>query len=275
MAAAYSQLCPEKIKRIFIFGRQTNFMPYKCGLSNFDHLETPLGRIMVDRNVNQKLLKSDDFRLLESNNDHKEQFIEMQLPFIAKIMENRKYLYTVIPVYIGALSHEQQRYIAKHFLPYLNDPSNVFIFSVSLIHWGEIYGMNTIHPETTTVLETIKKLDDLAITALSSLRFKSFDEFLLDTKSCVYDYQVYNIFLWMMQQFLDEDLYYLRNLDEEKAKKAMRKTASFCLQGQTWSFPSVTKDDSCISFISASIIFDEEKYIPDEPLPLNPLDKCV
>ncbi|CAH8841093.1 unnamed protein product [Trichobilharzia szidati] len=87
MAAAYSQLCPEKIKRIFIFGRQTNFMPYKCGLSNFDHLETPLGRIMVDRNVNQKLLKSDDFRLLESNNDHKEQFIEMQLPFIAKIME--------------------------------------------------------------------------------------------------------------------------------------------------------------------------------------------
>ncbi|VDQ05528.1 unnamed protein product [Trichobilharzia regenti] len=177
---------------------------------------------------------------------------------------SRKYLYTVVPVYIGALSHEQQRFIAKHFLPYLNDPSNVFIFSVSLIHW-----------ETTTVLETIKKLDDLAITALSSLRFKSFDEFLLDTKSCVYDYQVYNICLWIIQQFLDEDLYYLRNLDEEKAKKAMRKTASFCLQGQTWSFPSVTKDDSCISFISASIIFDEEKYIPDEPLPLNPLDKCV
>ncbi|THD18063.1 hypothetical protein D915_011046 [Fasciola hepatica] len=49
MAAAYSKLCPEEIKRIFIFGRTEQFLPFKCGLSNADYLDTPLGKLQVDK----------------------------------------------------------------------------------------------------------------------------------------------------------------------------------------------------------------------------------
>ncbi|KAA0191932.1 hypothetical protein FBUS_00216 [Fasciolopsis buskii] len=49
MAAAYSHLCPEEIKRIFVFGQTEQFLPFMCGLSSCDYLDTPLGKLQVDK----------------------------------------------------------------------------------------------------------------------------------------------------------------------------------------------------------------------------------
>ncbi|KAF5396874.1 hypothetical protein PHET_09611 [Paragonimus heterotremus] len=49
MGSAYAQLCPEAIKRIFIFGRTSHFLPYMGALSSMDYLDSPLGRLPVDK----------------------------------------------------------------------------------------------------------------------------------------------------------------------------------------------------------------------------------
>ncbi|CAL8099493.1 unnamed protein product [Calicophoron daubneyi] len=273
MADAYAKLCPEPIKRIFVFGRAEQFMPYKCGLSNTDYLDTPLGKLPIDKEVNNELFKTGEFILLDPPYDSKERSIEMQLPFIAKIMENFTGRFKVIPVYIGVLERDQQRTIARRFQQFLKDPGNVFIFSASLCHWGEIYGMKTQMPDKRTVIDSIKAADNIAVEALKQIRFKPFEEYMLDTKSKVLDYQVFNVCIWLVRQFLDEDHYALTQMDDETALKAMQQTATFTLVGQAWSYPDVTPSDSCISYISATISLDKERYVPEEPEPPDPLSK--
>ncbi|THD18011.1 hypothetical protein D915_011138 [Fasciola hepatica] len=187
----------------------------------------------------------------------------MQLPFIAKVMENRTYMFKVVPVYVGTLSHEHQPVVAKRFLDYLQDPSTALIFSTSLCHWGKIFGFDS-KLEGLTVLDSIKSLDEKAITALRELRSRPFEEFLYDTKAKVFDHQVINICISLLQQLLINDKFSIIQMEEEKQLKAMMRTANFNLMGQAWSFPGVTDEENCISFISATISLDYEKYATEE-----------
>lgn len=61
----------------------------------------------------------------------------MQLPFIAKVMENHDF--TIIPVMVGHLSSEKAALYGKIFAPYLADPSNLFVISTDFCHWGKFY----------------------------------------------------------------------------------------------------------------------------------------
>ncbi|KAA0189882.1 hypothetical protein FBUS_10217 [Fasciolopsis buskii] len=222
--------------------------------------------------VNLNLLNTGDFRLLDLAFETKEQSIEMQLPFIAKVMENRPYMFKVIPVYVGTVSHEHQPIVAQRFLPYLKDPSSAFIFSTSLCHWGKIFGFDS-KVGGLTALDSIKSLDEKAITALRELRCRPFEEFLYDNKVKVFDHRVISICLWLVQLFLTDDKFSIIQMDEEKQLKAFVRTAKFDLMGQAWSFPGVREEDNCVSFISAAIPFDCRKYIPEEDPEPDPLSK--
>ncbi|KER21289.1 Memo-like protein [Opisthorchis viverrini] len=273
MAEAYSKLCPEVIRRIFIIGRTSHFLPYACALSQMDYLNSPLGKLPVDQETNDKLIKTGDFTYLDFPTDTKEQSIEMQLPFISKVMENQKGYFKVVPVYVGTLAHDQLTVVARRFRDYLQEPENAFIFSASLCHWGDIYGFNAQIPDAPTVLDSIKAFDERAIAAMKELRFRPFDEFLLDTKAKVLDNQIIALLLFMVRQLLNVNLHTLISMDEEKVVDQMRKLAKFKLMGQAWSYPDVTPADSCISYVSAVVELDEERYIPEEPPEPNPLNK--
>ena len=122
-------------------------------------------------------------------------------------------------------------------------------------------------------MDSIKTFDERAIAALEQLRFKPFDEFLLDSKAKVFDHQIIGLFLFTIRQLLNADIHALINLDEEKAATKMRLVAKFKLMGQAWSYPDVTPADNCISYVSAVVELDSEKYIPEEPPEPNPLNK--
>ncbi|VEL11991.1 unnamed protein product [Protopolystoma xenopodis] len=125
-------------------------------------------------------------------------------------------------------------------------------------------------------MDSLKELDSRAISALKTLKFNEFDNFLMDTKASVPDQQVYGIFLWLIEQYLLEDAYEFKKLSEAEESKAFQSTANFRVVGQTWSYPSFLKSESCISFLAAVVNFEEVKHIPDQPIIYdNSTNKCV
>lgn len=69
--------------------------------------------------------------------DEEEHSIEMQLPYIAKVMESKKGLFTIVPVLVGATTYQRQAEYGKIFSTYLADPENLFVISSDFCHWGE------------------------------------------------------------------------------------------------------------------------------------------
>ena len=52
-------------------------------------------------------------------------------------LSSRKGCFKIVPVLVGALSHEREAAYGKIFSQYLNDPSNLFIISSDFCHWGQ------------------------------------------------------------------------------------------------------------------------------------------
>lgn len=74
---------------------------------------------------------------MSQQTDEEEHSIEMHLPYIAKVMEGKKGMFTIIPVMVGATSHQRQTEYGRIFSTYLADPENLFVISSDFCHWGE------------------------------------------------------------------------------------------------------------------------------------------
>lgn len=77
------------------------------------------------------------FEMMSQQVDEEEHSIEMHLPYIAKVMESKRGSFAIVPVMVGATSHQRQQEYGKIFSPYLADPENLFVISSDFCHWGE------------------------------------------------------------------------------------------------------------------------------------------
>ncbi|MTV28873.1 AmmeMemoRadiSam system protein B, partial [Nitriliruptoraceae bacterium ZYF776] len=140
--------------------------------------------------------------------------VEIQLPFITKIMEAHKENFTIVPIYVGLIEFKNISWFAMKLMPYFKDRTNLFIFSLSLTHWGSIYGFDKLNESKPTVLDTIKEHDICAIEALKTLNFKAFDLQISLAKTPLPDFSVWGIFLKLAQTLLDEEEYRCRKLSD-------------------------------------------------------------
>ncbi|BHF58359.1 hypothetical protein SprV_0100131100 [Sparganum proliferum] len=274
MARAYVNICPTNVKKIFVITAYNQFVANTLMLSSSDCFITPYYKIPVDKQVNDELWKTGDCAYISRLDDEKQMGVEIQLPFITYVMEDHKEQFTIVPIYVGFVEFDNLRRFAKKLIPYYKDPKNLFIFSVSLTHWGKIYNFDTVKPGFRTVLESIQDFDKGAIEALKKLNFKAFDYYRLLNKITIPEFPVWAIFLWLVSQVLMEDEYRVRLLSDEEYEKALQETAELIIHGQSWSLPSVTAERSCISFLSASLRRDLKKCQESPPEEPNPLNKC-
>lgn len=70
--------------------------------------------------------------------DEEEHSLEMHLPYIAKVMQSKKGMFTIVPVMVGATSYQRQEEYGKIFSTYLADPENLFVISSDFCHWGKL-----------------------------------------------------------------------------------------------------------------------------------------
>ena len=94
--------------------------------------------------------------------DEDEHSIEMQLSFIAKVMEPiGPNGFKIVPILVGSLSTDKEEMYGRLLAKYLADPSNVFVISSDFCHWGARFSFQYYEKSWGEIYESIKKLDEM------------------------------------------------------------------------------------------------------------------
>jgi WD40 repeat protein len=94
---AYRQISAATVKRIFILGPSHHVRLRKCALTICKKYETPLYDLKIDTQIVAELDATKEFQWMDMKTDEDEHSIEMHLPYIAKVMEDFKDQFTIIP----------------------------------------------------------------------------------------------------------------------------------------------------------------------------------
>ena len=119
--AAYSfkQLDPNTVQTIFILGPSHHVRLSGCAVTQCSVYQTPLGDLSINRDIVKELLDTGKFELMSIGADEDEHSIEMQLPYIAKVMEPARGQFSIVPVMVGGLSPSSESKYGKIFAKYL------------------------------------------------------------------------------------------------------------------------------------------------------------
>ncbi|XP_045541659.1 protein MEMO1-like [Papilio machaon] len=107
-AFAYRQVSPVVVKCIFILGPSHHVRLGGCALSSLDKYQTPLYDLTIDKQIYSELEATRQFEWMDIQTDEDEHSIEMHLPYIAKVMEDYKTGFTIIPILVGSLTPEKE-----------------------------------------------------------------------------------------------------------------------------------------------------------------------
>ncbi|KAE9556620.1 hypothetical protein FO519_000026 [Halicephalobus sp. NKZ332] len=184
---AYKQIVPEKIRRVFVLGPSHVVYLNGCALTTCNKYRTPLGDLIVDQEVNEELMETGSFESMDFRNEEAEHSIEMQLPFIAKVFENKPpKSFTIVPVLVGSLSNSRQVTYGKIFAKYIADPHNLFVISSDFCHWGSRFRF-TPHDQCSEkpIHEQIAQLDRQGMDAIATLDPQVFNDYLKKTQNTI------------------------------------------------------------------------------------------
>ncbi|KAL3068027.1 hypothetical protein niasHT_038017 [Heterodera trifolii] len=189
-AFAFKQIVPDKIKRIFVLGPSHVVYLSGCALTTCTKYATPLGDLCVDTAVNEQLRSAngaDSFEWMSVRNEEAEHSLEMQMPFIAKVMESRPLnSFRIVPVLVGSLSTSRQQFYGRIFAHYISDPSNLFVISSDFCHWGQRFRYTPIESNSgRPIHEQIANLDQQGMNAIATLDPTIFNEYLKKSQNTI------------------------------------------------------------------------------------------
>lgn len=177
-AHAYSQIDPTNIERVFILGPSHHYRLNGCAVSDCIKYETPLYDLNVDRAISDELRSTGAFDVMSLDTDESEHSIEMQLPYVAKVMASKKDRFTVIPVLVGSISADKEAKYGQIFAKYLADPSNLFIISSDFCHWGDRFHYTYYDQTKGSIHQSIKALDYMGMEIIETLDHEGFTSYL-------------------------------------------------------------------------------------------------
>ncbi len=140
-----------KIKNIIIIGPSHRVALQGAALSSADYFKTPLGKIKVNKDFVNSLLKNNEFKI--NNKAHeKEHSIEVQLPFVQHIFKNVQ----IIPIVYGNIDEQK---IANAIYPLMQRDDTVAIVSADLSHYYESSKAKLIDKNTAKRIEKNQKIN--------------------------------------------------------------------------------------------------------------------
>eukprot|EP01025_Chloroclados_australasicus_P044106 TRINITY_DN4754_c2_g2_i1.p2 TRINITY_DN4754_c2_g2~~TRINITY_DN4754_c2_g2_i1.p2 ORF type:complete len:306 (-),score=25.33 TRINITY_DN4754_c2_g2_i1:447-1364(-) len=170
MAHAYQHLRHlQAVKRIFILGPSHNVYSDKLLLSAATEQSTPFGSIDVDLGMNQQLMQSGMFDYMPLEVEENEHSLEMHLPFLAYVLDEKKADCKVIPIMVGALSQQAEEEYGRLLAPLLEDEQNFFIISSDFCHWGRRFKYVYTNNEMKTISDSIEWLDGLGMRLIEQM----------------------------------------------------------------------------------------------------------
>jgi hypothetical protein len=144
-----------------------------CSLLKVDYYETPLGRVKVDKEAADALLKNNLFR----NNAgafSREHAVEIQIPFLQRIYGKRlENELPIIPVIAGEIGSQDAPEIANALaMAVKNRKAPLFIISSDFTHYGPRFGYQPFKSSNKDILK--KKLSELDLGAVDKIIKKDF-----------------------------------------------------------------------------------------------------
>jgi AmmeMemoRadiSam system protein B/AmmeMemoRadiSam system protein A len=131
-ASSYNQLDPGKqYDNVFIIGSSHHIAFMGASIYNVGDYQTPLGKIKVNIDLANKLIKENAVFSYNPDADRNEHSIEVQVPFLQYYLKKS---FTLVPIILGTQSTESCRKIARALKPYLNG-NNLFVISSDFSHY--------------------------------------------------------------------------------------------------------------------------------------------
>lgn len=176
-AYAYREISPE-VSRIFILGPSHRVRLNGIALSPAAIYETPLGNLTINQDIYRELQATDMFEEMTLETDEEEHSLELQLPYIVKVMSKRKEPYTIVPMMVGSIRSEKEAAYGKVLAKYLAQPENVFVISSDFCHWGQRFEYQFYDRTWGKIFQSIERLDKLGMKAIKDLKLDSFASYL-------------------------------------------------------------------------------------------------
>ncbi|CCU82209.1 putative DUF52 domain protein [Blumeria hordei DH14] len=207
-AYAYADLdITQATQRIFLLGPSHHLYLTRCALTSFTSYNTPLGKLSIDTETVHDLYATGRFDTMAPDTDKSEHSLEMHLPYIFKLISrihrSSAQFPRLVPILVGNTSVISEQEYGQLLVPYLADPSNLFIISSDFCHWGLRFGYTYYIPESSDesagyelnlhdntpsrpyIHESIARLDRGALDAIESGSHKLFWENLNKTGNTV------------------------------------------------------------------------------------------
>ena len=155
-----------------------------CGLTPFEVFDTPLGKVKVDTNYINKLLKIKGlFFKLSQSVDLQEHSIEMEMPFLKYIFKEKDF--SIIPIVVGDNDLKTNNEIGKALLELYEDPKTLFVISSDFCHWGKNFGFTYYNKKFDNIWESTENLDRQALDIISEIDSKKLDEYFKRTRNTI------------------------------------------------------------------------------------------
>ncbi|KAJ1873869.1 hypothetical protein LPJ57_004885, partial [Coemansia sp. RSA 486] len=178
-----------------------------CALSQCTEYQTPLGNICVDQEMVEELRQRGDWQTMGLDVDEDEHSLEMHLPYIYKVFEHKISEITLVPILVGGLRLDGEKYYGELLAEYLNDPQNLFVVSSDFCHWGSRFrytyyremaedgagisgrvtrlSSRSARTLNTPIWKSIRKLDWDGMEAVARMDHAAFKRYLDDTNNTI------------------------------------------------------------------------------------------
>lgn len=177
-AHSFKQVDPHTVKTIFILGPSHHVRLSGCAVSQCVSYATPLYPLEIDTTISQDLLDTGHFEIMSMEADEDEHSIEMQLPYIAKVMEPAKGQFKIVPIMVGSLSNSSEAKYGKLLAKYLEDPSIFFVISSDFCHWGQRFRYTHYDQQHGDIYQSIQALDREGMDLIENLDAPGFSNYL-------------------------------------------------------------------------------------------------
>ncbi|XP_071962258.1 protein MEMO1-like [Antedon mediterranea] len=240
-AHAYKQVDPTHIKRVFILGPSHRFALRGCALTQTTYYQTPLYNLRVDKEMNETLYATGGFDWMNIQTDEAEHSIEMHLPYIAKVMESKRDMFTIVPVLVGSLDWKNEQRYGRLFSQYLEDPQNLFIVSSDFCHWGHRFDYEFYDASYKSIHKSIEALDRMGMDLISSLDAHGFHDYLKKYSNTICGRHPIAVLL--------------NAVEDIKLRRGGENGMSFKFLSYAQSNQCKSKGDSSVSYAAGALVF--------------------
>jgi AmmeMemoRadiSam system protein B len=149
----YAILSKEKPETIIVLAPSHRYPFYGISIMPEGIYRTPLGDVMIDKEIAKKLLSSSNLSNIATYSelaDKYEHSLEVQIPFLQKIYQNSFHL---VPIIVGSLNYEDTEKIGKELYNSLpKDKKIIVLASSDLSHFYDYHTAKTIDANTINLI---------------------------------------------------------------------------------------------------------------------------